>query len=145
MKPEKSSGLEVLLASVGRAPVAPFEQQLAIRLTQAGEGHVQFEACPTAEGANASGAMHGGWIAGVLDAVSGAAVQTVLRPGETYTTLSLQINYLRAVYPGHPVRIEGQIIRAGKRIVTAEASLSDAKGPLAISTASCLRLEAAKA
>ena len=140
MKPEKSSGLEILLTSLGRQPAAPFERQLAITLKQASEGYVLFEVIPTVEGANVSGAMHGGWIAGILDAVSGAAVQTALLPSETYTTLSLQINYLRVVIPGHPVKVEGRIIRAGKQIATAEACLLDRHGPLAIATASCMRL-----
>lgn len=140
MELQDHTGLERLQARVECEPATGFEQRLGIILKQAREGQVSFEACPTPDSANASGAVHGGWISGVLDAVSGAAVESVLRARQNYTTLSLQVTYLRAIYPGMSLVIEGATIRAGGRVITAEARILDADGPLAIATASCMRL-----
>lgn len=135
------SGLDKLQATLGgNAAPSGFDRSLQLRLLEAERGRVSLSAPATPDHANASGVMHGGWIAGVLDAASGAATQSLLNPGEAYTTLTLQVNYLKAVPASGDARAEGRVIRGGGRVVTAEATVSIDGEVRAIATATCLRL-----
>lgn len=138
---DNPSGLGKLRAALaGDHGVCGFDHALHIKVAEAETGKIALTAPTAPDHANASGVMHGGWIAGVLDAASGGAVQSVLAPNEAYTTLALQVTYLRAVPTGITVRAEGRVVRAGGRVVTVEASvLVDGKA-CAIATATCLRL-----
>lgn len=143
MRTEKPWGLEALLSRLGGEAVSSgFDRSFHIEVVDATSGSVVLKAPATPHHANASGAMHGGWIAGLLDAAAGAAVQSVLSRGEGYTTLALQVNYLRALQPGDQARIKGEIIRSGARVVTAEARLYVDDDLCASATATCLRLAA---
>jgi uncharacterized protein (TIGR00369 family) len=60
--------------------------------------------------------------------------------GEAYTTLDLQVRFLRPVLAtSGTLRAEGRVVHAGKRIATAEARLVGADGALySTGTTSCL-------
>lgn len=138
---EPGSGLARLKARMSRASPG-YDRTLGIEVTEAERGRVLLTAPSRPDYANPSGVMHGGWIAGLLDAASGAAVESMLRPGENYTTLALQVNYLKAVPADAVVRAEGRIIRAGGRVLTAEARVLAGEDVAAVATATCLRLPA---
>lgn len=138
---EHASGLVKLLAGKD-AHLQPFEDGLGLALVDAQAGWVSYRATAVAAHANASGAMHGGWIAGLLDAVTGAAVATILGPGETHATVSLHVSYLRAVSAGTTVGIEGGIVKEGGRIVTSTATVLGEGKSLARAEAICMRLPA---
>lgn len=141
----EANGLDKLLASRGDMSSAPFERKLGLALVDASRGRARFRAEADASNANASGAMHGGWIAGLFDAVTGAAVATILGPQETYATISLHVSYLRGVQAGMNVEIEGRVVAEGGRIVTSTATASCEGKELARAEATCMRLPAGPA
>ena len=76
----------------------------------------------------------------VLDSAMGCAVHTELPAGAGYTTVDLQVRYLRAatVATG-PMRAEATVVHRGARMATAEGRLVDGHGRLvATATTSCL-------
>lgn len=93
---------------------------------------------------NPIGTIHGGIIVALLDSVAGSAVHTTLPAGVGYTTVSLNTSFLRTVRAdAGPLRAEGRLIKAGRRVALSEATLSGADGALyAHSTANCLILGA---
>ena len=57
----------------------------------------------------------------------GCAVHTRFRPGVSYTTLELKVNYVRAIDEDTGrVTARGSVIHLGGRIATAEGRLDDA-------------------
>jgi uncharacterized protein (TIGR00369 family) len=73
-------------------------------------------------------------------------VQTTLPAGTGYTTLEFKISFIRGMSKDTgTVRTEGKVINAGRRVATAEASISDGKGRLlAHATTTCLVFELPK-
>ncbi len=139
---QQLSGIERLRQQIeaGAGSASAFEQGLGLRLAEVASGRVLFKAETRSGHENMYGKVHGGWTAGVLDAAAGAAVLSVLEPGETYTTLSLQLNYLRALQLGTEVAIEAEIIRAGARVAISEARIVAAGEVAAFAVATCMRL-----
>jgi uncharacterized protein (TIGR00369 family) len=72
-------------------------------------------------------AIHGGVLATVADAVCGAAVFTMLRPGDTCSTIDLRIDYLR---PGlsQTIFAEGEVLRIGGQVAVAQGRLYQENG-----------------
>ncbi len=120
---------------------------LGIRGLNAEPGRVQLEGSPNEDHYNPLGAVHGGYIATMLDAAVALAVQTVLPSGTAYATTDLHITYLRALTTASgPVRAEGTIVHQGRRAVLGEARLFDRDGRLcAHATANCAVLAQASA
>lgn len=144
MEPRHANGLDKLRAD-NESGAQPFEATLGLRLVEASRGRALFRATAVADHSNASGAMHGGWIAGLLDAVTGAAAATVLEQQEGYATVSLHISYLRAVTAGMIVEVEGRVVSEGGRIVTSSATATCEGKALARGEATCMRLPAGPA
>jgi uncharacterized protein (TIGR00369 family) len=75
--------------------------------------------------------VHGGYAATLLDSASGCAIFTTLTKGETWTTLELKINYVRAMTKDTgPVRAEGHLIHRGRTVATSDAQLKGVDGKL---------------
>jgi acyl-CoA thioesterase len=77
----------------------------------------------------AYGTGHGGVIAGLLDAAMGLAVLGRLPPGEGASTVEMKLNFTSAARPGM-LGANGEVLYAGRRIVTACARAHDAGGRL---------------
>jgi uncharacterized protein (TIGR00369 family) len=71
------------------------------------------------------GYLHGGIIATLLDEAMSKAVRA---QGRSSMTRKLEIEYLRPVPSGAPLRIEGRVVRDEKRKHWAEASIANEKG-----------------
>lgn len=111
-------------------------------LVEVAEGLAIFEGTPGDWAYNPLGTVHGGWISTVLDSALGCAVHTTLAPGQSYTTASLEVKFVRALAASSGrVRAEGRVIHAGKRTATAEARMMTADGKLvAHGTTTCVIL-----
>jgi uncharacterized protein (TIGR00369 family) len=138
------TGLEVMQAfadSGGRG--AGIGVTFGMRPTEVSRGRIVFEATPTKAFYNPLGTVHGGFAATLLDSCLGCAVHTTLGPGVGYTTVDLNVTYLKAMTDQTgPVRAIGEVIQSGRRIATAQARLVDAEGRLyATGTTTCLILE----
>lgn len=63
-------------------------------------------------------ALHGGVLSTLIDTCGGAAVWTTVQPTDRISTIDLRVDYL---LPGRLelVRVEGRVIRAGRRVAVA--------------------------
>lgn len=134
------SGLEIMRRVITRdIPAPPIAATLNFDLVEVEHGRAIFEGTTTEWQYNPLGTVHGGWIATLLDSALGCAVHTTLGPGELYTTLDLQVRFVKAVHAAGRLRAIGTVVHAGKRTATAEARLVGTDGTLyATATASCL-------
>jgi uncharacterized protein (TIGR00369 family) len=108
----------------GRLEPPAFATLLGMRLLIVEDGLVEFALEARAELLNPHGTLHGGVIATILDSAMGAALQSTLPPGVGFTTMQLNVHYLRAVTLDDPaVRALGQVVHRGGRTATAEARL----------------------
>jgi uncharacterized protein (TIGR00369 family) len=71
------------------------------------------------------GYLHGGIIATLLDEAMSKAVRAL---GKSAMTRKMEIDYLRPVPSGAPLRIEGRIVRSEQRKHWAEAQILNAGG-----------------
>lgn len=134
-------GVELMRGMMeGRFPPAPIGALFSMRPTEVADGLVVFEALPERRHYNPIGTVHGGFAATLLDSCMGCAVHTTLAAGLGYTTVDLQITYVKAVTEATgPVTARGEIISRGRRIATAQGRLTDASGRLlAHGTTTCL-------
>ena len=138
------SGLELFDGMLrGELEPPPMARVMGIELVEASEGRVVFEAEPRAEFYNATGAVHGGFAATLLDSALGCAVHTTLDAGAGYGMLGLEAKYVRPIsLDTGTVRAEAEVTYRGRRQATATARLV-AKGDdrlLAHGSTSCLIL-----
>jgi uncharacterized protein (TIGR00369 family) len=134
-------GLTVMQRVMEREiPPPPITATLGFDLVEIERGKAVFEGTTADWQYNPLGTVHGGWIATVLDSALGCAVHSTLAPAEMYTTIDLQVRFLRPVLAtSGKLRAEASSVHAGKRIRTAEARLVGVDGTLyATATASCL-------
>ncbi len=92
-------------------------------------GRVVAETVTRPQFGNPMGTVHGGIAATLLDSVMACAVLSTLPAGSSYTTVDLHVTYLRPVpLDGVPLVAEGRAVHTGRRIATAEGSLTDGRG-----------------
>ncbi|MFN3251197.1 PaaI family thioesterase [Roseibium album] len=127
----------------GDLPAPPIMIHSNIRMKEFEEGRAVFTGLPAKEFLNPLGTVHGGWISTLIDTALSCAVHTTLKPGEFYTTTSLNVNMVRPLHPGSgEVFCEGRIVHRGSRLATSEGDLRDGKGKLiAHGTVSCMILK----
>ena len=120
------AGLDYMRALVaGDLPPAPIAVTMNMRPIELEEGRVVFAGEPGEEHYNPIGVVHGGYAATILDSVLGCAVHTTLPVGVAYTSLGLEVKYLRPITRDTGrVRCEGIVIHRGRRQATAEARLT---------------------
>ena len=135
------SGVDFLAAlRDGSLPPPPFSETTNIRPTEIEPGRITFEGTPAEQFYNPMGTVHGGWLATLLDTAMACAIQSMLPPGQTYTTLELKTNFVRPVFASTgTLRCEGVLLSFGGRIATSEGKIFDREGNLvAHGTETCL-------
>ncbi len=138
------SGLELMRAMVaGTLPGAAMAALMGMRGIAADPGTVTFEGLPEPRHYNPLGTVHGGFAATLLDSAMGCAVHTTLPAGTGFTSIDINITYVRAITAATgPVTARGEVISAGRRVATVRGTLTDAAGKvLAHGTSSCLIFE----
>lgn len=78
----------------------------------------------------AGGAMHGGAIASLLDAVAVPAVGGVLERGTPFSTVDMHVQYISAIAGGDAAEdavAEGWVVRRGRRTVFCESEAYGAR------------------
>lgn len=139
----RMNGLDTMRAIIaGALPPPTIATLLGMRPVEVGEGHAVFELEPDERMMNPIGTVHGGIAATLLDSCLGCAVHTTLDAGQAYTTVQLNVHYLRAMQPGAgAVRATGTVLHRGRKQATAEAKLVGPDGKLiAHATTTCLIL-----
>ena len=134
-------GLGFLKAMIeGNIPNPPISEVLGFHLIEVEYGRAVFEGLPEFRHYNPIGSVHGGFAATLLDTALGAAIFSTMAAGETWTTLELKLNYVRAMTKDTGlVRAEGRVIHRGRTVATSEGDIKDASGRLyAHATTTCM-------
>ncbi|MET9879867.1 PaaI family thioesterase [Actinacidiphila glaucinigra] len=137
----RTSGLQFLRdVLAGRLPAPPIASTLGFTLEEVEEGRAVFAMEPGEEHYNPIGSVHGGVYATLLDSAAGCAVQSVLPEGMGYTSLDLNLKFLRPItVDTGKVRAVGTVLNQGRRTALAQAELFDATDRLlAHATSSCM-------
>src|SRR5256885_11267100 len=125
----------------GRLPPPPITQAMGFTGVGVEEGRAIFEGEPDESLYNPIGVVHGGYAMTLLDSAMGCAVHSTLAAGESYTTLEVKANFVRAItVDTGRVRCEGVVVHRGGTVATAEGRLiAIASGKLlAHGTTTCL-------
>ncbi|MFC5911471.1 PaaI family thioesterase [Streptacidiphilus monticola] len=142
----EESGLEFLQRMVaGELPTPPIAATLQFTLESVEFGRAVFTLEPGEEHYNPIGSVHGGVYATLLDSAAGCAVQSVLPPATGYTSLDLNVKFLRPItVDTGKVRAVGTVLNHGRRTALAQAELVDSEGKLiAHAVSSCMIFPAA--
>ena len=135
------TGLEFLQGIVaGDYANLPIGEHLGFRVAAVEKGKVTVVGRPDERSLNYINTVHGGWAAAILDTAMALSSLSLLDAGQTFTTLDIRINYLRAItLETGEVRAEGNVLQGGRKVAYCEARLVDAAGKLlAHGTGSCL-------
>jgi len=135
----REQGQEVLR---GEASPPPIAKLLGFTMKALEPGHAVFEMEVDERHHNPMGTLHGGVYCDLADAAMGYAYAATLAEGETFTTIELKINFLRAVRRS-TLTAEAKVVRAGSSVGYVECDLKDRDGKLIARAAStCMRLSA---
>ena len=138
------TGMELLEAvRAGELPAPPIASTLGFDIELVEEGRVVFVLDPAEFHYNPIGSVHGGVMATLLDSALGCAVHSTLPAGVGYTSLDLDVRFLRGITTRTGrVRCEGRVVHSGRRTALAEATITDGDGKLlATGSSSCLVFE----
>jgi uncharacterized protein (TIGR00369 family) len=137
----RRGGLDLLRAMIaGELPPPPVMHLVDMGTMTVEDGRVTVDLQPQEFHYNPLGGVHGGILSTLLDTAAGCAVHTTLPPGLGYTSLDLNVKFLRPVTVASGLlRCEGVVLQRGRRTALAEAKLIDGAGRLvAHATSTCL-------
>ena len=124
----------------GEAPPHPVGRLLGFVLKAVEPGRAVFEMAADERHHNPMGTLHGGIFCDLADAAMGYAYAATLGEGETFTTVELKINFLRAVRKA-TLTAEARVVKAGSTLGYVECDVKDQTGRLVARAAStCMRL-----
>jgi uncharacterized protein (TIGR00369 family) len=136
-------GLAFLRAMAdGTLPPPPIMTLVGAGLESVEPGRVVFTLEPAEWHYNPIGSVHGGVFATLLDSAAGCAVHSTLPAGVAYTSLDLNVKFLRRLTADSGTsRATGHVVHSGRSTALARAELVDGQGRLvAEATSSCLLL-----
>jgi uncharacterized protein (TIGR00369 family) len=136
-----STGLELLQKmSRGELPGPPVMQTIGMAGFEAVEGSVTVYLDPQEFHYNPLGSVHGGVLSTLLDTAAACSVHTTLAAGTGYTSLDLNVKFLRPVtVASGRITCRGEVLQRGRRTAFAEARMTDAHGRLvAHATTTCM-------
>src|SRR5438128_12614752 len=107
----------------------PVAELIGFHVTSIEPGKAIFELEAGPQHANPMGTLHGGVICDVADAAMGVAYASTLGDGESFTTLELKINFLRAFRSGTLIAT-GRVVKSGRTIGLVECDVTDTEGRL---------------
>jgi len=137
-------GMEQMLR--GEMPPPPAATLIGMRLESFAPGEAVVGLEPTPAHANPMGTVQGGILAAIADAAMGWAFMTTLGDGESYTTVEMKINFVRAVRAGR-IAARARVKNAGRTLGLIECDVLDDAGKLlahAVGTCMILRQAAGR-
>jgi len=121
-------------------PPPPVSRLVGFALRSVEPGRAVFEMEADERHHNPMGTLHGGIYCDLADAAMGYAYAATLGEGETFTTVELKINFLRAVRKA-TLTAEARVVKAGSTLGYVECEVKDQTGKLlAKATSTCLKL-----
>jgi uncharacterized protein (TIGR00369 family) len=131
-------GGQILRGELASFPVA---RLVGLVLKAIEPGRAVFELQADERHHNPMGTLHGGVYCDLADAAMGWAYAATLAEGESFTTIELKINFLRAVLQGK-LTAEARVVKAGSTLGYVECEVRDEKDRLVAKAAStCLKLK----
>lgn len=125
------SGLDYLRGLLKDWHGSAMAETMDMRLISVDDGQAVFEGFPSPKYYNPQMRLHGGYAATLIDSATGCAVQTKLPARVGYGTIELKINYVRRIDASTGRLIcTGNVIHAGRTMLTAEAKVTDESGKL---------------
>jgi uncharacterized protein (TIGR00369 family) len=121
-------------------PPPPVGQLIGFVMKSIEPGHAIFEMEADERHHNPMGTLHGGIYCDLADAAMGFAYAATLMEGETFTTIELKINFLRAVRKAK-LTAEARVVKAGSTVGYVECEIKDESGNLvAKAVSTCMKL-----
>jgi len=117
----------------------PTYEYLNAELLERNEGRARCRFLPTEGMTNPLGAIQGGILAAFFDDTMGPAVGSIAS-GRGFTTVSLNVSYLRAAKPGEPVVCEAVVVKHGRTQAYVEASLARENDGALVARATAVQL-----
>jgi uncharacterized protein (TIGR00369 family) len=129
----------------------PIAELIGFVIEGIGDGHAVGTLQAGPQHANPMGTMHGGVLGDLADAAMGMAFASTLAADESFTTMTLNINYFRPVWRSL-LRAEAKVTNRGKNVGYVECDVTDQDGKrVAKANSTCLvlrgeaRMETSKA
>lgn len=107
----------------------PFGWQLGLHYTERGQGRARCEIEVDDSYFNPGRVAHGGVVFILADSAMGAAVHTLLEPGQRTVTAEIKINYLAPVTHGRIIA-SATVVNKRKRLAVVTAEVYDEQGAL---------------
>jgi len=142
MKPKDMTGLAFLKAMKnGALPYPPIWDMMNIQIREVSEGEITFRVLADDRHTNAFGNVHGGFSETVLDAVTGCAVNTMLKEGVDLATTDINVKLIRPIPMNTELVSTGKVINLSKSFGISEGKIIDEDGKIyAHATATCFIL-----
>jgi uncharacterized protein (TIGR00369 family) len=118
----------------------PLAQLLGLVLVAIEPGRALFSVEVDERHHNPMGTLHGGIYCDLADAAMGWAYAATLGEGESFTTIELKINFLRAVRKAK-LTAKAYVVKGGATVGYVECDVTDDQGRLVVKAAStCMKL-----
>lgn len=128
---QSKSGIEVMRQMMNSGEASPMGDLLGMKIVAVEDGKVTVEAIPQTQFYNPLMRIHGGYTATLIDTAMGSAVFTKMQAGQGVGTVVLNVNYVGKIdIETGKITITGQVLHAGRTMLTAEAQVKDASGKL---------------
>lgn len=128
---QSHSGIEVMRKMMTTGEASPMGSLLGMKIVAVEDGKVTIEATPQTQFYNPLMRIHGGYTATLIDTAMGSAVFTKMSAGQGVGTIVLNVNYVSKIdVETGTLTITGQVLHAGRTMLTAEARVTDANGKL---------------
>ena len=125
----------------GEAPPPSIGRLLGFVLKAIEPGRAVFEMEADERHHNPMGTLHGGVYCDLADAAMGWAYAATLAEGESFTTVEMKVNFLRAVREA-TLTAEAKVVKAGSTLGYVECEVKDEQGRLVARAAStCMKLK----
>ena len=129
-EPVRAQALATLERYADRDPhTGPFGWQLGLHYVSREPGRTSCTIDVDASYYNPGGVAHGGVIFTLADSAMGAAVHTLLEPGQRCTTAELKLNYIAPVIKGKTTAT-ATVINKRRRLAVVTAEVHDERGEL---------------
>src|SRR5438046_10748706 len=110
-----------------RAARSPIAELIGFEAEEISGGRAVATLQAGARHANPMGTLHGGVLCDLSDAAMGMAFVTTLAPDESFTTMTLSIDFFRPVWQTL-LRAEARVVNRGKTVGYVECDVTDEDG-----------------
>ena len=123
---ETASPSEMVHPLIDKARVSkpPIAELIGFEIDEISHGRAVGSMRAEPQHANPMGTLHGGVLCDLADAVMGMAFASTLQSDESFTTMSLSINFFRPVWQAR-LRAEAHVTNRGRTVGYIECDITD--------------------